>query len=745
MTRHELLALSQSILSDYERKRTILSFDEYFELVLAEPMLQLRSSAQYMKAVFDYFGTKQVHYPYGQYTRYLLFDLEFLNGEGRVVAQEQVQQDIYRVLCHFIRSGRNHKMILMHGPNGSAKSSIVHCMMKAMSYYANQDEGAMYRFNWIFPNEKLNKQMHIGFSGHGSIGAGGKSETYAYLTPDLMDACVPAGLNEHPLFLIPEKERESILTQLKKSQKITPDFVIADYIRHGYLGKKSRAIFDALLNAYHGDYQKVLAHVQVERFYPSQKYGVAQVSIEPQMSIDAEVHQLTADRSLAALPKSLANINLYHATGPLIEANRGILDYADFLKRPIESFKYLLGAIETSSIGLAGSMIPLDVIFIGSTNEKYLNAFKEHPDFTSFKARIELIRVPYLLSLHKEIQVYESTIHAQSIGKPIAPHAIETASMWAVLTRLRRAGLKKYPQALLEIIQSLTPIEKLKLYDSKQTPARLNSSQSKDLLRALSDIYQETRGFPIYEGSTGISAREIKTVLLNASYHPRYSSLSAMAVLDELRELVKLSSVYEFLREEPFEGYHEHIKFIEFVEQAFLDKVDQEIRDSMGLASLQSYEELFSRYVVNVSHWVKQERLLDKVTGKLVEPSEDFMRDIEDSMMSKKEERIDFRKALIGQIAAYALEHDNEKPDYQILFSQYLKRLEESFFAQKQKQIERYLDQFVKYFSDQKSALQPKDIEQVERMQKNMIERFGYNEESVKETIAFFCTKRRQS
>ena len=50
----------------------------------------------------------------------------------------------------------------------------------------------------------------------------------------------------------------------------------------------------------------------------------------------------------------------------------------------------------------------LDTVMIGSTNELQLDAFKEFPDFTSFKARIELIRVPYLLALHQEQEIYDS-------------------------------------------------------------------------------------------------------------------------------------------------------------------------------------------------------------------------------------------------------------------------------------------------------------------------------------------------
>ena len=51
-------------------------------------------------------------------------------------------------------------------------------------------------------------------------------------------------------------------------------------------------------------------------------------------------------------------------------------------------------------------MIHLDEVLIGSSNEKQLEAFKEYPDWNSFKGRIELVRVPYLRRFSDEIQIY---------------------------------------------------------------------------------------------------------------------------------------------------------------------------------------------------------------------------------------------------------------------------------------------------------------------------------------------------
>ena len=110
-------------------------------------------------------------------------------------------------------------------------------------------------------------------------------------------------------------------------------------------------------------------------------YNVTAATIEPQLSVDARIQQVTADRSFSALPKALQHISLYEPSGPLVDANRGLLEYSDLLKRPVESFKYLLDTVETATVSMDSFVLHLDMVFLASSNETYLDAFKEHPDF----------------------------------------------------------------------------------------------------------------------------------------------------------------------------------------------------------------------------------------------------------------------------------------------------------------------------------------------------------------------------
>ncbi len=156
----------------FARNRRVISFGEYFALFGAEPARQLRSAAEYVRDVFDHFGSEPVRTPRGPMTRWQLFDCPWDDGKDALVGQEEVQAAVYRLVSNFAREGRTNRLILLHGPNGSAKSTFVACLQRAMEHYSTLDEGALYRFNWIFPSQKLTKGG-IGFGGGGNFESSG--------------------------------------------------------------------------------------------------------------------------------------------------------------------------------------------------------------------------------------------------------------------------------------------------------------------------------------------------------------------------------------------------------------------------------------------------------------------------------------------------------------------------------------------------------------------------------------------
>ncbi|HZN94272.1 MAG TPA: serine protein kinase PrkA, partial [Myxococcales bacterium] len=282
-----LQTIGSEVSNDFAKSRTILSFEEYLKLFAQEPRRQSRNAAQYLKDVIDHFGIDQVSHPSGKIRRFKIFDLMENERDGRVAGQEEVQNAIYRLVGNFVRAGRINKLIFLHGPNGSAKSSIVDALKRGMEQYSELPQGALYKLNWVFPTDKLIKGS-IGFGE--KLAAGGELASYAHLEVENIEVRQPCEMRDHPLFVLPRVDRRRMLEQAYKEMKDEPggkDFVIPDSIMEGELCHKCRRIYTALMSVNHGDYLKVLRHVQVERFYISRRYQTGTMTVEPQMSVDA--------------------------------------------------------------------------------------------------------------------------------------------------------------------------------------------------------------------------------------------------------------------------------------------------------------------------------------------------------------------------------------------------------------------------------------------------------------------------
>lgn len=696
-----------------------------------------------------FYGVEELATPTGPMSRFRLFDGRFDDrgdeapaSQIAIAGHEEVQNTLFRHLSTFVRMGRINRLLLLHGPNGSAKSSIVAALARALEDYSRRPEGARYRFNWIFPSERLIK----GSIGFGSEEASEPLDTYAHLDGELVDARLVCEMKDPPLFLIPRAERRRLLVAAtnpsKRGSEEDGAFVLSDYLLDGELCHKCRAIYQALLSHYAGDWLKVLRHVQVERFQVSRRYLTAAATVEPQLSIDADFRQVTADRSHAALPAALHNLALYEPTGALVDGNRGIVEFSDLLKRPIEAYKYLLGTSETGTVHLGSAILQLDEVLLATSNDKHLAAFKELGDFASFKARIELVRVPYLRRWSVEKRIYDEQFNDATVGKHISPHTTRMAARWAVLTRLKKPLVDRWKGMMRSIVDDLTPVEKLALYDSGQAPDTLSLQLANELRGALDGLYHEYDALPNYEGRSGASAREMKTVIFNAAQNPNYRCLTPQAVLEELAELVKDKSVFAFLQQERLDGYHDHEAFVQAVENDYLDVIDEEIRDSMGLVSERQYRDVFERYVRHVIAWQKGEKLKNRVTGDYERADEDFMEEVEAIVMSRGQDRREFRRSVISSIGAFRLDHAEGDIDYPVIFPDLFRHLRDHYFDERKRTLRKNKQDVLRYLGNERDELGERERDQVERMLKTLRDAYGYCEHCSKDAILFLMRRR---
>ncbi len=733
--------ISQRIKERFESRRQILTFEQYMEMVYEHPERFVRSSVQYLLDMIDFFGRRDGSDGNGKRGGYKVFDMEFADPNMAMAGEERVQEDVVRILRGFASAGRANKLILMHGPNGSSKSTFVSCLMAGLAHYSHTDEGALYRLNWIFPEEKLTRER-IGFNKEKNepIPLG---DSYATLPEERIAAKIPCELRDSPLLLFPKDERNKIFEELFGKDQEKSKWRLPATLLEGNLAPRSKAIFDALLSAYKGDFSRVMQHVQVERWNISSHYKIGAVTIEPEMSVDAGMRQLTMDRSLQNLPPILQNLSLYQAEGRLVEANHGIIEFSDMLKRHPESFKYLLSATEKGTVNLDAALLQLDLVFIGSTNDNFLGAFIQghKAEYISYLGRWELVHVPYLLDYRDEKKIYDNQLLLERHGRELAPHTTEIAALFAVLTRLKRPNPEHYPEALRDIVERINPLEKALFYADGTIPVWVDNSKRKEFSRIRPRMMGEFSRRENYEGESGASPREMKIMLLNASQGKSGGCITPVAVMSELRRMIMDKSVYVFLNEEADGDYHDFTKILSYLEKYYLDILDREIRSGLDLVAPGQYAEIIARYVENVSAWVQKRRLVDRVTGQEKDVDQRFMIDIEQKIAGGDDTE-KFRRDLISQVGAYALEHPDEEVDNVILFDRYIKRLEDFYFNKNRKKVSIAGENLLKFTSDKKDDISKEDQAIVETMLEKLSSEHGYSPECTKIVFSYLWNRR---
>lgn len=746
----EYLHEVSSHLEDRHKKQDVtLTFQEFLEGVKLSPRSHIRESCQYILDTFDYFGSRETTVANVKSTRYKIFDIGTEKGDS-IVGGEAVQSEIYKTISSFVKQGQYAKLILLHGPNGSSKSSTVDAIAYAMQKYSECPEGAIYRFNWIFPADKSStpsisgELSPIGFS-PGKILNGESSKSYAHLDDSRIASKIASEYKENPIFLLPLPYREEFLRKaIAEKEGISPEAVeLPPHILRNSLSKRNQQIFENLLNAYHGNLERVFRHVQVERFYFSKQYRVGISTVEPQLRIDAQEKQLTMDRNISNIPSVLQTISFFEAGGELVEANRGLLEFSDLLKRPVETFKYLLFTIEKGLINLGSGSAHLDVVYIATSNEKHLDAFKQAPDFSSFKGRMELVAVPYLLRIQDEMAIYSRDIDILKKSVKVGPYALQMLATWAVMTRLKQPDTEIYDREHRSAIAKLDPLSKAKLYSGMPLDSKFRIDQKQLLKELHATILGESRGMIVYEGRFGASPREIRALLYRASQMSTKKTLSAMVIFNELRDMTRDKTIYEFLQFEPRGGYHDALGFIKVIEEEYCSIFEKELLSALAMVDETQYDNLLKLYIDHLVAQIKNERLYDSVSGTYSQPSEAIMDDVEKLLRVPNGDKLNYRKSLLSRIAAKKIENPNKEIIISEIFVDLLDSIKSHYYKERKDKIDHALKVMMSIATDDEKNFTKAEISEAKESYKNLENKFGYSFDNAQDSIKFLIVQNR--
>jgi serine protein kinase len=578
------------------------SFADYLHLLKEDPR-PLRTSFQrahdmiLAHGVEEYtlFREKLLHYPF--------FDDPFEGGKDAIFGLDKPLMRLVATLkaaAH--RLGPERRILLLHGPVGSAKSTIARLLKKGLEAYSRTEEGRLYTFYW-------------------------KTE----------EGPLPCPMHEEPLHLLPMEMREAFLAELRS---LHPEYPYPLEVE-GDLCPVCRFMMREALGRHGGDLAAVLEkEIAVKRLVLSEKDRVGIGTFQPKDEKNQDSTELTGDINYrkVAIYGSDSDPRAFNFDGELNIANRGIVEFIEILKLDVAFLYDLLTASQEHKIkSKKFAQTDIDEIVLGHTNEPEYRKLQANEYMEALRDRTIKIDIPYILRVSDEVRIYRRDF-ARVRGKHIAPHTLEMAATWAVLTRLeppKRAGL--------------TLMQKLKLYDGRLLPGWTE------------EAVRELMGEAKREGLEGISPRYIQDKISNVLVTSEEPCINPFMVMNELEEGLKHHSLIS--DEKTRERYR---ALLQEVKAEYAEIVKNEVQRAIA-ADEEALNRLFHNYIDHVKAYVLGEKVKNPYTGAPEPPNERLMRSVEERIEIPESRKDDFRREIMNYIGAMALEgrqftyKDNER------------------------------------------------------------------------------------
>src|SRR6266446_1182340 len=351
------------------------TFAQYFEIVTKKPeatrLAHERIYHMIMDAGMETSRTGEPHYNF--------FSEEIFGIE------KPLQQIVEYFHSAAQRLEVRKRILLLMGPVGGGKSSIVYLIKRGLEDYSRIEAGALY-------------------------------------------AIKDCPMHEEPLHLIPSDLRPDV-------EKEFGLYIEGDLCPH------CRFMVDT-------QYTGHIEDVPVKRLAFSEKYRVGVGTFTPSDPKSQDISELVGGIDLSTIGEVgvESDPRAYRFDGELNIANRGIMEFVEMLKTD-EKFLYVLLTLSQEQNIKTGrfSMIYADEVVVSHTNEHEYQSFVGNKKSEALQDRIILAKVPYNLRASDEVKIYEKLLKQSALQNVhIAPYTLHIASMFAVLTRLepsKKAGM----------------------------------------------------------------------------------------------------------------------------------------------------------------------------------------------------------------------------------------------------------------------------------------------------------------
>ncbi len=317
------------------------------------------------------------------------------------------------------------------------------------------------------------------------------------------------------------------------------------------------------------------------------------------------------DASVLVGSVDISKMDLYPEDDPRVlslngafnAGNRGIVEFIEIFKNDVEYLHAILTATQEKSIPSPGkgAMIYFDGIILAHSNEAEWNKFKSDHTNEAILDRIVKIEVPYCLELDQEVKIYRKILKKSNFRAHIAPHTLEIASMFAIVSRL-------IPSSKVDMIT------KMRIYNGEEIIQK-DTTKKVDIL--------ELRDEAAREGFTGISTRFIMKAIDNTLSESEHDCINPITVLESLIKAVKSTDSSDDEKKQQLTYLQDTIK------KEYHRILEKEVTRAFIHGYREQAESLFNNYIDHAEAYVNKVKLKDANTGEELEPDEAFMESIE--------------------------------------------------------------------------------------------------------------------
>jgi len=415
----------------------------------------------------------------------------------------------------------------------------------------------------------------------------------------------------------------------------------------------------------------------------------------------------TQDTSLLIGSEDISKLDLYPEDDPRVLSlngafnvgNRGIVEFVEVFKNEIEFLHTMITATQEKNVPSPGkqAMIYFDGVILAHCNEAEWNKFKSEHTNEAILDRIVRVNVPYTLEFEQEVKIYKKLIGRSDFDCHIAPHTLEVAAMFAVLSRLKPSN-------------KVDPVTKMKIYNGEEIVEKglIKKVDIKDLREEVED-----------EGMTGISTRFIMKAIDAALSDSSKNMITPISIRDALIKQVK----------EQIVNADDRKVYLQFLQKAlheeYLSILEKEITKAFVTAYEEQAESLFNNYLDHAEAYVNSTKVKDRVTNEDMEPDEKFLQSIEEQIGIKGSAKNNFRADITSYM--FAKLRRNETIDWRS-------------YGPLREAIENKLVASVRDISRIVTKSKSRDVKQQKKfnaMVKTLMDTYGYNEDSAEEVIKF--------